>query len=113
MGLTFCYTMSIMKNYGENVNNINYLSEYDSVKYEQSGKTYEGVITKVVNNDFPFIEGKFYEIDNIGQRVDDLRFNAIIYAQSFKGLNMEWWFEGQGCDNSAIGVSGAWEKLVA
>ena len=113
MGVTFCYTMYIMKNHGENVNNINYLTEYDSVKYEQSGKTYEGVITKVVNNDFPFIEGKFYEIDNIGQRVDNIRFNAIIYAQSFKGLNMEWWFEGQGCDNSAIGCSGSWELLVA
>ena len=93
MGITFWYTMYIMKNHGENVNNINYLTEYDSVKYEQSGKTYECVITKVVNSDFPFIEGKFYEIDSIGQRVDDMRFNAIIYAQSFKGLNMEWWYE--------------------
>ena len=95
------------------MNNINYLTEYDSIRYKQSGKFYEGVITKVVNNDFPFIEGKFYEIDSIGQRVDDMRFNAIIYAQSFKGLNMEWWFYGQGCDNSAIGCSGSWETLVA
>ena len=95
------------------MNNINYLREMDSVRIVQSGITYEGVIDKVVNNDFPFIEGKFYEIDDIGQRVDNIRFNAIIYAQSFKGLNMEWWYEGQGGDNSAIGVSGAWEKLVA
>ena len=40
-------------------------------------------------------------------------FNAIIYAESFKGLEVEWWFDGQGCDNSAIGVAGAWELLVA
>ena len=112
MGLTFCYTMYIMKNYGENVN-IDYLSEYDFIKYKQSGKIYEGFISKVVNNDFPFIEGRFFEIDDFGQRVDKKSFNAIIYAQSFKGLQMEWWFDGQGCDNSAIGVSGAWEKLVA
>ena len=113
MGITFWYTMYIMKNHGENVNNINYLTEYDSVKYEQSGKTYEGVITKVVNNDFPFIEGKFYEIDSIGQRVDDLRFDTTVYARDFEGLKMEWWYEGQGGDNSAIGCSGSWETLVA
>jgi len=95
------------------MNNINYLSEFDSVRFVQSGITYEGVITKVVNNDFPFIEGKFFEIDNIGQRVDNYRFNATIYAQSFKGLNLEWWYEGQGGDNSAIGCSGSWETLVA
>jgi hypothetical protein len=93
--------------------NIGYLNEYDSIRYKQSGKFYEGTITKVVNNDFPFIEGKFYEIDDIGQRVDNIRFNATIYAQSFKGLQMEWWYEGQGGDNSAIGCSGHWDKLVA
>jgi hypothetical protein len=42
------------------MNNINYLREMDSVRIVQSGITYEGVIDKVVNNDFPFIEGKFY-----------------------------------------------------
>jgi hypothetical protein len=91
---------------------INYLSEMDSVRFVQSGITYEGVIDKVVNNDFPFIEGKFYEVDNIGQRVDNIRFNTTIYAQDFKGLQMEWWYEGQGGDNSAIGVSGSWEKIA-
>jgi hypothetical protein len=95
------------------MNNINYLREMDSVRIVQSGITYEGVITKVVNNDFPFIEGKFYEIDDIGQRVDDLRFNATVYARDFEGLKMEWWYEGQGGDNSAIGCSGSWETLVA
>ena len=93
--------------------NIGYLSEFDSIRYKQSGRQYEGHITKVMNNDFPFIEGKFYEVDHQGIRIDILPFNAIIYAQSFKGLNVEWWFEGQGCDNSAIGVSGHWDKLVA
>ena len=71
------------------------------------------VITKVMNNDFPFIEGKFYEVDKYGKRVDIKPFNAIIYAESFKGLKLEWFFEGQGCDNSAIGVSGAWELFCS
>lgn len=93
--------------------NIDYLSEYDFIRYKQSGRQYEGHITKVVNNDFPFIEGKFYEVDKYGKRVDIKPFNGIIYAQSFKGLDVEWWFEGQGCDNSAIGCSGSWELLVA
>ena len=92
---------------------IGYLSEYDLVKYKQSGKDYIGHIIKVVNNAFPFIEGKFYEVDKYGKRVDMKPFTGIIYAQSFKGLNMEWWFEGQGCDNSAIGCSGSWEKICA
>jgi len=92
---------------------IGYLSEFDSIRYKQSGRQYEGHITKVMNNDFPFIEGKFYEVDKYGKRVDMKPFTGIIYAQSFKGLDVEWWFEGQGCDNSAIGCSGAWESLVA
>jgi hypothetical protein len=93
--------------------NIGYLNEYDSIRYKQSGKFYEGTITKVVNNDFPFIEGKFYETTSYSQRLDKTPFTSIIYAESFKGLDVEWWFEGQGCDNSAIGCSGHWDKLVA
>lgn len=91
---------------------IGYLSEFDLIRYKQSGKTYRGHITKVMNNDFPFIEGKFYEINNEGRNIDYLPFTGIIYAQSFKGLNVEWFFEGQGCDNSAIGCSGAWEPIL-
>lgn len=93
--------------------NIDYLNELDSIRYEQSGKRYGGIITKVVNNHFPFIEGMFWEIDELDHKVDDIKFKGTIYAQSFKGLNAEWFFEGQGCDNSAIGVSGHWDKLVA
>lgn len=95
------------------MDNIDFLSEYDFIRYKQSGKQYEGHITKVMNNDFPFIEGKFYEVDKYGQRVDIKPFTGIIYAQSFKGLDVEWWFDGQGCDNSAIGVSGAWELICS
>lgn len=93
--------------------NIGYLSELDSIRYRQSGKRYGGIITKVVNNDFPFIEGTFWEIDELDNKVDNIKFTGIIYAQSFEGLDVEWWFEGQGCDNSAIGCSGHWDKLVA
>ena len=95
------------------MDNIDFLSEFDLIRYKQSGKQYEGHITKVMNNDFPFIEGKFYEVDKYGQRVDIKPFTGIIYAQSFEGLNVEWWFDGQGCDNSAIGVSGAWELICS
>lgn len=93
--------------------NIGYLNEYDSIRYKQSGKFYEGVITKVVNNDFPFIEAKVYETTSYSKRLDTKPFTGIIYAESFEGLDMEFWFYGQGCDNSAIGVSGHWDKLVA
>ena len=100
---------------GENMD-ISYLSEMDIVRFKQSGRTYEGVIEKVVNanefgNTLPFIELKFYEVDEIGKRVG-YRSNGLIYANSFKGLEMEWFFEGQGCDNSAIGCSGYWEKIA-
>ena len=94
--------------------NISYLSEFDSVRFVQSGITYEGVITKVVNHTkHGFIQGRFYEVDKYGHRVDDLRFDTTVYARDFEGLKMEWWFEGQGCDNSSIGCSGAWEKICA
>lgn len=92
--------------------NIDYLSKYDLVRFKQSGKYYRGHITNVVNNDFPFIEGKFYEIDHQGIRIDVKPFKGIIYAKSFDGLDAEWFFEGQGCDNSAIGCSGSWEAIA-
>jgi len=94
------------------VDNIDFLSEFDSIRYKQSGKIYEGYITKVVNNDFPFIECRVQETNDFSERKGSF-FNGIIYAQSFKGLNVEWWFEGQGCDNSAIGCSGSWELICS
>tara|TARA_Y100000385_G_C12843171_1_gene529703 strand:+ start:153 stop:437 length:285 start_codon:yes stop_codon:yes gene_type:complete len=85
------------------------LSEYDSIRYRQSGQLYDGFITKV-NKDF--IEGRFCEADEdfYGDK-KGVFFNAIIYKQSFKGLNLEWFYEGQGGDNSAIGCSGWWEEF--
>ena len=37
---------------------------------------------------------------------------VILYKQVFRGLNVEYWFNGQGCDNSAIGISGYWDSLA-
>ena len=37
---------------------------------------------------------------------------VILYKQVFRGLNVKFWFDGQGCDNSAIGISGYWEPLA-
>jgi hypothetical protein len=97
---------------GENMD-ISYMSEFDMVRFKQSGRTYEGVIEKVVNanefgNAIPFIELKFYEVDEIGKRVG-YRSNGLIYATSFEGLEMEWWYEGQGGDYL---ISGYWEKVA-
>ena len=90
---------------------INYLSEHDFIRYNKSGKIYEGYITKVVNNDFLLNAELRKQMTSVKEWVHF--FNGIIYAESFKGLEVEWWFDGQGCDNSAIGVAGAWELLVA
>ncbi len=94
------------------MDNIDFLSEHDFIRYKQSGKIYEGYITKVVNNDFPFIECRVQETNDFSERMGSF-FNGIIYAKSFKGLEVEWWFDGQGCDNSAIGVSGSWELICS
>jgi len=83
------------------------LGEYDSVRYWQSGNLYDGFITKV-NKDF--IEGRFCETNEYGEKFG-VFFNTIIYRQSFEGLNLQWFYEGQGGDNSAIGCAGYWEEF--
>ena len=84
------------------------MREYDQIRFTQNKLDYEGHVTEVHEN---FIKGKFFE--KIGShRVDDW-FESIIYLDDFKGLKLEWFFEGQGCDNSAIGVSGAWELFCS
>ena len=84
------------------------MGEYDQIRFTQNKLDYEGYVTEVHEN---FIKGRFFE--KIGShRVDDW-FESIIYLDDFKGLKLEWFFEGQGCDNSAIGCSGSWELLVA
>ena len=84
-----------------------FIWDYECIRYKQSGKEYDGYI-KVVNDDF--VEARMCETNGY-EKVGEW-FDAIIYKQSFKGLEMEWWFEGQGCDNSAIGVSGCWESIA-
>ena len=83
------------------------LGEYDSVRYWQSGKLYDGFITKVNK---AFIEGRFCETNEYGEKFG-VFFNTIIYRQSFEGLNLQWFYEGQGGDNSAIGCAGYWEEF--
>ena len=84
------------------------VSEYDSFRYTQLGVNYEGFVKNVGKD---FIEGRFCETNEYGEK-HGVWFYTIIYLKSFKELNMEWWFDGQGCDNSAIGVSGCWEAFV-
>lgn len=87
-----------------------YFREYDPVKYKQSGKRYEGYVSDVQKD---FINGRFWEVDEYDQKIDIKPFTGIIYHSVMKGLELEWWFDGQGCDNSAIGVSGSWELFCS
>jgi hypothetical protein len=84
------------------------VNEFDLFRYKQNGKSYEGFVKKVGND---FIEGRFFETDQYSLRKGDF-FDTTILLESFEGLEMEWWFDGQGCDNSAIGVSGCWETFL-
>ena len=84
------------------------LEEYDSMRYTQNGTLYDGFVKDVQEN---FIVGRFAETNSFGEKRGPM-FETTIYLESFKDLNMEWWFYGQGCDNSAIGVSGCWETFL-
>ena len=79
-------------------------NHWEMVKYTQSGKEWEGYITEA-HDDHIIARVKQSGKDSIFQ-------NVILYKQVMRGLNVEFWFKGQGCDNSAIGVSGAWESLA-
>ena len=79
-------------------------NHWELIRYTHSGMTYEGFITEVSD-------------DHIVARVMAEDINAkfqtvILYKQVFRGLNVEYWFNGQGCDNSAIGISGYWDSLA-
>ena len=77
------------------------VQEFDGIKFSNSGKTFEGYVKEVNNTD---IHVRAYN-------KNDPMFNYTTYILpyvTFKGINIEWFYEGQGADNSAIGMSGYW-----
>ena len=79
-------------------------NQWELIRYTHSGMTYEGFITAVSDN---HIEARVMAED-----INAKFHNVILYKQVFRGLNVEYWFNGQGCDNSAIGISGYWDSLA-
>ena len=84
---------------------------YDAISYDHSGKTYDGYVTKVEDD---YIEARVSLQSMYRKNVHDepVWNTVILYKQVFRGLNVQFWFDGQGCDNSAIGSSGYCESLA-
>jgi|TARA_R110001592_G_C12766807_1_gene713486 hypothetical protein len=72
----------------------------DGIKFTTSGMTFEGYVKEVNDTDI------LVRAYNICKEVTYETY--ILPYKTFKGINIEWFFEGQGCDNSAIGCSGYW-----
>ena len=74
----------------------------DGIKFTTSGKTFEGYVKEI--NDTDIVVRAYNNDINKEVKYD----TDILPYVTFKGINIEWFFEGQGCDNSAIGMSGYW-----
>ena len=74
----------------------------DGIKFTTSGKTFEGYVKEI--NDTDIVVRAYNNDINKEVKYD----TYILPYVTFKGINIEWFFEGQGCDNSAIGMSGYW-----
>ena len=74
------------------------VQEFDGIKFSNSGETFEGYVKEVNDTD---ITVRAYGPDEIYS-------TYILPYVTFKGINLEWFYEGQGADNSAIGMSGYW-----
>lgn len=74
------------------------VQEFDGIKFSNSGKTFEGYVKEVNDTDIT--------VRACG--TDEVYSTYILPYVTFKGINIEWFYEGQGGDNSAIGCSGYW-----
>ena len=74
----------------------------DGIKFTTSGKTFEGYVKEI--NDTDIVVRAYNNDINKEVKYD----TYVLPYVTFKGINIEWFFEGQGCDNSAIGMSGYW-----
>ena len=81
------------------------VQEFDGIKFSNSGKTFEGYVKEVNDTD---IHVRAYNKDEVEPNGLANHSTYILPYVTFKGINIEWFFEGQGCDNSAIGMSGYW-----
>jgi len=74
------------------------VQEFDGIKFSNSGETFEGYVKEVNDTDIT--------VRACGP--DEIYSTYILPYVTFKGINLEWFYEGQGADNSAIGCSGYW-----
>ena len=74
----------------------------DGIKFTTSGMTFEGYVKEI--NDTDIVVRAYNQAKEVAYET------YILPYVTFKGINIEWFFEGQGCDNSAIGCSGYWVK---
>ena len=81
------------------------VQEFDGIKFSNSGKTFEGYVKEVNDTD---ITVRAYNKDEVEPNGLANHSTYILPYVTFKGINLEWFYEGQGCDNSAIGMSGYW-----
>jgi len=83
------------------------VGEFDGVKFSHSSQDYEGYVKEVNDTD---IHVRAYKTFN-GHGYNRNSYSTYILPYiTFKNINIEWFFEGQGCDNSSIGCSGHWVK---
>ncbi len=86
------------------------LEEYDSVKFSHSGNKYDGLVETVWKDSFTC---RVHTLDNIGQRIDnDTSEVMIVNKEVFNSINLEWFDEYRGCDNSSIGAAGSWSTCL-
>ena len=82
------------------------VQEFDGIKFLYSGTTLEGYVKEVNDTD---IHVRAYNKDKIDLASSLATYSTYILPyEVFKGINLEWFYEGQGADNSAIGMSGYW-----
>ena len=86
------------------------LEESDSVKFSHSGNKYDGLVEEVSKDSFTC---RVHTVDNIGQRIDnDSSQVMIVTKEVFKSIDLEWFDEYRGCDNSSIGAAGSWSTCL-
>ena len=86
------------------------VQEFDGIKFTTSGKTFEGYVKEVNDTDILVRAYNKNEVgpDGLANHSTNTWDNYILPYVTFKGINIEWFYEGQGADNSAIGMSGYW-----
>tara|TARA_Y100000289_G_C3865466_1_gene120734 strand:+ start:310 stop:669 length:360 start_codon:yes stop_codon:yes gene_type:complete len=77
---------------------------FECIRYKHSGNMYEGYVDEVFDD---YIKARVCLLDKYDLKIGEW-FTVILYKQVFKGIELEWWYEGQG---SCSRGSGCWERL--